>query len=154
RVVSARPDGRRVRRGGICAATGTTQRDLPIPLWISHRQAAGATSRRSATSRGGARTDRADFAERETAASPGAIPGQAARAGENRDYGQGVMKKEFQLFAEAGAPHPCCVPSKHRAVQLHGSRAASAQRTHAATGSTSDMVKLDGGRFLMGTDDE
>ena len=62
------------------------------------------------------------------------------------------MKREFALFAEAGVPHPCCVPSKRRAERLVESRAASAQRIRAASGSTSDMAKLDGGTFLMGTD--
>jgi sulfatase modifying factor 1 len=64
------------------------------------------------------------------------------------------MKKEFQLFADAGVPHPCCVPSKHRAAMLQVSRAAAAQRLRATAGSTADMAKLDGGRFVMGTDDE
>lgn len=64
------------------------------------------------------------------------------------------MKKEFARFAEAGIPHPCCVPGKQRAVQLEQSRAASAARHRASTGSLDDMVKLDGGVFLMGTEDE
>jgi formylglycine-generating enzyme len=62
------------------------------------------------------------------------------------------MKPEFKLFADAGVPHPCCVPSKSRAVQLAQSRTASANRIRAVSGSTDGMVKLDGGRFLMGTD--
>jgi formylglycine-generating enzyme len=62
------------------------------------------------------------------------------------------LKKEFELFAELGRPHPCCVPSKSRAAVLDTSRQASADRTRAAKGSTSGMVKLDGGLFLMGTD--
>ena len=49
-------------------------------------------------------------------------------------------------------PHPCCVPSIARAAQLTASRAASAERRRAATGSTAGMIKLDGGRFLMGTE--
>ena len=64
------------------------------------------------------------------------------------------MKAEFQLYAAAGIPHPCCVPAKQRAAQLIGSRAASAGRRRAASGSTTDMVQLDGGRFLMGTDSD
>ena len=64
------------------------------------------------------------------------------------------MKKEFELFAQAGIPHPCCVPSKHRAIQLEKSRAASAHRIRAAAGSTSGMLKLDGGTFLMGTESD
>ncbi len=49
-------------------------------------------------------------------------------------------------------PLPCCVPSKQRLAQLEGSRSASVERVRAATGSTENMLKLDGGRFLMGTD--
>jgi len=64
------------------------------------------------------------------------------------------MKKEFERFVEAGIPHPCCVPAKQRAVQLEQSRIASAGRVEATSGSVADMVKLDGGRFLMGTEDD
>ena len=64
------------------------------------------------------------------------------------------MKKEFERFVEAGIPHPCCVPAKHRAVQLEQSRIASAGRIKATSGSVADMVKLDGGAFLMGTEDD
>ncbi len=52
------------------------------------------------------------------------------------------------------APSPCCVPSKERAVLLEASRQASAERQRAERGSTSDMVHLDGGCFLMGTDSD
>jgi formylglycine-generating enzyme len=48
--------------------------------------------------------------------------------------------------------HPCCVPSKQRALRLQESRAASAQRLRVSTGSLESMKKLDGGPFLMGTD--
>jgi Uncharacterized conserved protein len=64
------------------------------------------------------------------------------------------MKREFEIFAEAGRPHPCCVPSKIRAIELARSRAASAKRIRVTSGSVTDMVKLDGGRFLMGTDND
>ena len=64
------------------------------------------------------------------------------------------MKKEFERFVEAGIPHPCCVPAKQRAVQLEQSRIASAGRIKATSGSVADMVKLDGGAFLMGTEDD
>jgi formylglycine-generating enzyme len=64
------------------------------------------------------------------------------------------MQREFQLFADAGVPHPCCVPSKQRAVHLAVSRAASAERPRATAGSVVDAVKLPGGRFLMGTDSD
>lgn len=49
-------------------------------------------------------------------------------------------------------PNPCCVPSKEHAVVLELSREASAHRERAINGSTSDMIRLDGGAFLMGTD--
>jgi sulfatase modifying factor 1 len=61
------------------------------------------------------------------------------------------VKPEFKLFAEAGVPHPCCVPSKRRAVQLAQSRIESASRIRATSGSTTGMARLDGGMFLMGT---
>jgi len=64
------------------------------------------------------------------------------------------MKKEFELFVQAGVPHPCCVPSKSRAARLEQSRAASAGRLRAASGSVEGMVKLEGGPFLMGTEDD
>lgn len=62
------------------------------------------------------------------------------------------MKAEFEQFATTGIPHPCCVPSKERAALVAASRTASAERVRAYAGSTSGMVKLDGGMFLMGTD--
>lgn len=64
------------------------------------------------------------------------------------------MKREFELFAQAGVPHPCCVPDRQRAAQLARSRQASAERTRATAGSTTGMVRLDGGTFLMGTDSD
>jgi formylglycine-generating enzyme len=47
--------------------------------------------------------------------------------------------------------NPCCVPSKERSVLLDTSRVASQSRVRACTGSVTDMVKLEGGPFLMGT---
>lgn len=64
------------------------------------------------------------------------------------------MKPEFKLFADAGVPHPCCVPSKQRAVTLAQSRQRSAGRVIARAGSVEGMVKLDGGSFFMGTDND
>jgi sulfatase modifying factor 1 len=64
------------------------------------------------------------------------------------------VKKEFEAFAQAGRPHPCCVPSKGRAVLLERSRTASATRIRANSGSTENAVKLEGGTFLMGTDSD
>lgn len=52
------------------------------------------------------------------------------------------------------APHPCCVPSKSRLDKLEVSRSLSEQRQRVTTGSTDGMVKLDGGRFLMGTESQ
>jgi len=62
------------------------------------------------------------------------------------------MKREFELFAAAGVPHPCCVPSRFRLDKLAASRSASAERVRVSSGSTDNMVKLDGGSFLMGTE--
>jgi formylglycine-generating enzyme required for sulfatase activity len=50
-------------------------------------------------------------------------------------------------------PPPCCVPSKSRAEKLAQSRALSDARRRAVSGSTGGMVRLDGGRFLMGAED-
>ena len=62
------------------------------------------------------------------------------------------MKPEFKLFAERGKPHPCCVPTKDRAAVLAQSSHFSQARRLVRDGSTAGMVKLDGGRSLMGTD--
>src|SRR5262249_24774580 len=51
----------------------------------------------------------------------------------------------------AARPHPCCVPSRFRAELLAAWK--SADRKRAPSGSTDGMVKLDGGRFLMGSED-
>ncbi len=48
---------------------------------------------------------------------------------------------------------PCCVPSKDRWVTLDLSRKTAAERQRADSGSTDGMIKLDGGPFLMGTED-
>jgi len=48
---------------------------------------------------------------------------------------------------------PCCAPTRTRAQILAASRAASAERITATGGSTTDMVRLDGGGFLMGSED-
>jgi formylglycine-generating enzyme len=64
------------------------------------------------------------------------------------------MKRQFEVYAAAGVPHPCCVPSKHRAESLHESKAVAGTRIRADSGSMTDMVELDGGPFLMGTDSE
>jgi formylglycine-generating enzyme len=50
-------------------------------------------------------------------------------------------------------PLPCCAPSKARARLLDLSRQASAERHRVTAGSTSDMIRLEGGAFLMGTED-
>jgi formylglycine-generating enzyme required for sulfatase activity len=59
---------------------------------------------------------------------------------------------EFPKILSVDRPHPCCVPSIERAERLVSSIRASAQRRRANSGSLEDMVKLDGGRFLMGTE--
>jgi formylglycine-generating enzyme len=64
------------------------------------------------------------------------------------------MKSEFELFAKIGRPHPCCVPSKVRAEALSQSRQASQTRQHRRANTLENMIQLDGGRFLMGTEDD
>jgi len=49
-------------------------------------------------------------------------------------------------------PPPCCVPARARLLQLNESRRSSAGRRRVTAGSTTDMVLLDGGRFLMGSE--
>jgi formylglycine-generating enzyme required for sulfatase activity len=49
-------------------------------------------------------------------------------------------------------PHPCCVPSIDRLSHLAASRRLAESRPRAAAGSTENMVRLDGGRFFMGTE--
>jgi formylglycine-generating enzyme len=48
---------------------------------------------------------------------------------------------------------PCCAPTRARAEILEASRTASAERIFARNGSTENMLRLDGGRFLMGSED-
>ncbi|MCC7339452.1 MAG: formylglycine-generating enzyme family protein [Bryobacterales bacterium] len=61
---------------------------------------------------------------------------------------------EFPRILSVDRPHPCCVPGKDRAERLVSSIQASEHRRRATTGSLEDMVKLDGGRFLMGTESD
>jgi formylglycine-generating enzyme len=49
-------------------------------------------------------------------------------------------------------PPPCCVPARARLLQLNESRRTSAERRKVTAGSTAEMVRLDGGRFLMGSE--
>ena len=49
-------------------------------------------------------------------------------------------------------PPPCCVPSRARLLQLTDSRQSAAARRRVTSGSTENMVRLDGGRFLMGSE--
>jgi len=48
---------------------------------------------------------------------------------------------------------PCCAPTKARARVLEHSRVESAARVRAAGGSVDGVIRLDGGRFLMGSED-
>ncbi len=61
---------------------------------------------------------------------------------------------KFPIIQSVDRPHPCCVPSKERATVLLSSMKASEERKRASAGSTTDMVKLDGGPFLMGTESD
>jgi formylglycine-generating enzyme len=48
---------------------------------------------------------------------------------------------------------PCCAPTKARAQLLAGSVQASGMRRRVTAGSLEDMIRLDSGRFLMGSED-
>lgn len=61
---------------------------------------------------------------------------------------------KFPVIQSVDRPHPCCVPSKERAQLLNTSLIASRTRRKAQRGSTGNMEKLDGGRFLMGTESD
>lgn len=52
-----------------------------------------------------------------------------------------------------GIIQPCCVPSRQRAEQLALSELMTEQRALVRSGSTDGMIRLDGGSFLMGTED-
>jgi len=51
-------------------------------------------------------------------------------------------------------PPACCVPSIQRAERLEESRDLVRRREKATAGSTEGMIRLDGGKFLMGTEYE
>lgn len=63
------------------------------------------------------------------------------------------MKPGFETFARLGVPHPCCVPSRQRALHLQQTRRASAERQRVTGGSREGMICIPGGRFLMGTEE-
>jgi sulfatase modifying factor 1 len=48
---------------------------------------------------------------------------------------------------------PCCAPTKARAQLLAGSVQTSGMRRRVTAGSLEDMIRLDSGRFLMGSED-
>jgi sulfatase modifying factor 1 len=48
---------------------------------------------------------------------------------------------------------PCCAPTKDRARILENSVMAAASRMRATAGSVDEMIRLEGGSFLMGTED-
>jgi formylglycine-generating enzyme required for sulfatase activity len=62
------------------------------------------------------------------------------------------VKPGFEIFAEAGQPHPCCVPSKARAARLVESRRSAAERRRVTARSHEGMICLEGGAYLKGTD--
>lgn len=57
------------------------------------------------------------------------------------------------LFRIATNLPPCCAPTKLRAAVLENSQRTSAERQRATGGSAEDMVALEGGPFLMGSED-
>lgn len=64
------------------------------------------------------------------------------------------MSNKLPVQAASGEPNPCCVPSKVRAERVGESRWRSEQRRRVTSGATEDMVRLEGGRFLMGTESD
>jgi sulfatase modifying factor 1 len=58
-----------------------------------------------------------------------------------------------ELFRIAANLPPCCAPTKLRAAVLLTSQHESAERRRVTEGSTDEMVQLDGGAFLMGSED-
>jgi formylglycine-generating enzyme required for sulfatase activity len=62
------------------------------------------------------------------------------------------MNGKFRVYRSESGPHPCCVPSKERAERLAESTWHSEHRKHVTSGSTESMLKLEGGPFLMGTE--
>lgn len=50
-------------------------------------------------------------------------------------------------------PMPCCAPTKQRAAIFETSQSRSAERVRVVSGSTEGMVRLDGGRYLAGSED-
>lgn len=62
------------------------------------------------------------------------------------------MKEESPAYGIKPALKPCCVPSKQRAERLMESRRSSEAKPRATKGSKSRMIRLDGEKFLMGTE--
>jgi len=48
---------------------------------------------------------------------------------------------------------PCCAPTKQRAAVLESSRLRSAERVRATSGSIEEMIRLEGERYLAGSED-
>ena len=57
-----------------------------------------------------------------------------------------ASKSEFALL-------PCCAPTRMRAGILETSKLASHERMRVTRASVADMIRLDGGRFQMGSED-
>ena len=62
------------------------------------------------------------------------------------------MSADLPVQHAAPGPHPCCVPSKARAERLAESKMLVERRRRVTNGSTEDMIKVESGRFLMGTE--
>ncbi len=62
------------------------------------------------------------------------------------------MSTDSPIQHAAPGPHPCCVPSKARAERLAESKMSVERRRRVTNGSTEDMIKVESGRFLMGTE--
>lgn len=75
------------------------------------------------------------------------IPGDSACASVAPAAGAGLSRP-----IRVHGPHPCCVPSVGRARDLAESTSLSLRRPVVREGSASDMFRVDGGSFLMGTE--
>ncbi len=64
------------------------------------------------------------------------------------------MSGHVPLQPEPSAAHPCCAPTKQRALVLAASRRESLAVPRTRAGSLDAMIRLDGGPFLMGTDSD
>src|SRR5580658_5035023 len=155
-ILRTRRHGGRVRQRRIYLAGWGTKFYLSHALRISYRRGtlADAGRRYRGTARGEGHHQNCHVGRarttgrargRRTAARPGSDPAHLdARSGAPRVGAEGGLMSL--------PPPPCCVPTRNRLLRLNESRRGSAGRRRVNAGSISDMVRLDGGPFLMGSE--